>query len=428
MSLNAMSLANYKCFDARQVFEIRPITVLLGKNNSGKSALARLPLLLATGLRTESAEPLDTFALGADVGGTFVDLIHGKRPHGSLEFSLSLESSALGHFNIGVEIQNLDEYGLQVVSHFEATSDDMTLSLAWDLQNPRADAGTRRYAVRWQGTQSFSDVSFHGILPRFAIADEVPAEATEFLEQVVSSAEAALDEVRYLGPFRDQPARFYRTPSRLPTDLGSQGQFAPDILAMDEIRSAGKVLDRVNTYMAQSVSGWKLAIETSAGTYSLVLTPAWDNTQGVNLVDTGTGIAQVLPIYIQRALDESAPLHAPLIEIVEQPELHLHPSAHAQLADLYLSSCSDSHRFIIETHSETFLLRLRRRVAAGELNSGDLAIYFIESRDGSSSIRRILVGDSGELDYWPAGVFAEDFEETKALAAEQLRRQATDAS
>ena len=135
MSLNAMSLANYKCFDARQVFEIRPITVLLGKNNSGKSALARLPLLLATGLRTESAEPLDTFALGADVGGTFVDLIHGKRPHGSLEFSLSLESSALGHFNIGVEIQNLDEYGLQVVSHFEATSDDMTLSLAWDLQS-----------------------------------------------------------------------------------------------------------------------------------------------------------------------------------------------------------------------------------------------------------------------------------------------------
>jgi predicted ATPase len=79
-------------------------------------------------------------------------------------------------------------------------------------------------------------------------------------------------------------------------------------------------------------------VDASSGSYSLVLTPDWDQTQNVNLVDTGTGVAQVLPIFVQRAIDELGQntSNESRIEIVEQPELHLHPSAHAQLADLYV--------------------------------------------------------------------------------------------
>ena len=42
----SISFKNYKCFEEKQKLEIKPLTVLIGKNGSGKSAVARLPLLV----------------------------------------------------------------------------------------------------------------------------------------------------------------------------------------------------------------------------------------------------------------------------------------------------------------------------------------------------------------------------------------------
>lgn len=39
MSLDRMVLGNYRCFARRQDIELWPVTVVLGRNNSGKSAL-----------------------------------------------------------------------------------------------------------------------------------------------------------------------------------------------------------------------------------------------------------------------------------------------------------------------------------------------------------------------------------------------------
>ena len=60
---------------------------------------------------------------------------------------------------------------------------------------------------------------------------------------------------------------------------------------------------------------------------------------------------------------------------VEEPELHLHPSAHALVADLFLQAATSDGsrvRFLVETHSETFLLRLRRRIAGRRYASATL--------------------------------------------------------
>jgi predicted ATPase len=106
----------------------------------------------------------------------------------------------------------------------------------------------------------------------------------------------------------------------------------------------------------------------------------------------------------------------------------MHPSAQAALADLYVSAIRNtSIRFLIETHSETFLLRLRRRVAEGDLRADQLALYFVDSDGESSHAHRIDVDDFGNVSYWPEGIFAENFEEVRALAEAQQERLDTDA-
>ncbi|TDB91667.1 DUF3696 domain-containing protein, partial [Micromonospora fluostatini] len=146
-----------------------------------------------------------------------------------------------------------------------------------------------------------------------------------------------------------------------------------------------------------------------------------------NLADAGTGLAQMLPILVQCALDElrGKPLRAPL-QIIEEPEMHLHPAAHAELADLYLNTSRTTRtRFLIETHSETLLLRLRRRIAEtdNDITADMVKVYVVEQQDGASTVRNVDIDELGNLDdSWPDGYFSQDYLEVKALAAAQMER------
>ena len=64
---------------------------------------------------------------------------------------------------------------------------------------------------------------------------------------------------------------------------------------------------------------------------------------------------------------------------IEEPELHLHPAAHGNLAELFVESLTDTNKnYFIETHSQNFILRLRALVAEGKINCEDLAIYYVD--------------------------------------------------
>ena len=107
--------------------------------------------------------------------------------------------------------------------------------------------------------------------------------------------------------------------------------------------------------------------------------------QVYNLKDVGFGLSQVLPVLVQcYAGDASRTI------ILEQPELHLHPRAQADLGDLLIDALGQGHRFLIETRSEHLLLRLRRRIAETtvkpsaeverKLQRDQLGVYFVERR------------------------------------------------
>jgi hypothetical protein len=184
----------------------------------------------------------------------------------------------------------------------------------------------------------------------------------------------------------------------------------------------------------------------------------------VNLVDVGYGAAQVLPIIV-----ESVVARGDALVIIEQPELHLHPGAQAELADLLIEAATRTIRlrkqnehkrkaarekgktipaalteeelsarkvnFLIETHSEHILLRLRRRIAETTIEKFNfdsqhyfphesLHAYFV-NRDpdtGESQVESINIHSDGSMDR-PTGFkdfFAEDMKETAYLASAQL--------
>ncbi|MCP9965458.1 AAA family ATPase [Actinomadura madurae] len=239
---------------------------------------------------------------------------------------------------------------------------------------------------------------------------------------------AEFGEVRHLGPFRTRPTRSGRLSARPPA-LDEFGSRAAEILIHDHVRRGGRLINKINEYLGNHLPGWELEVVPRYDAYSVGLRSTKTRGLWVPATDSGTGVAQVLPILIQRAQDELSPPRGDVLEIIEEPELHMHPSAQAGLADLYIQAArsSDRIRFMIETHSETFLLRLRRRIAEGTLPADRLGLYFVDGDGDASTVRRINVDALGNVDYWPEGIFAENFEEVRAMAVAQEDRQGTDA-
>ncbi|MEV5570209.1 DUF3696 domain-containing protein [Spirillospora sp. NPDC052269] len=411
MALVRMAVENYRSFRERQEIELRPITVILGKNNSGKSALTRLPLILETGLNTNSRLPLDLDMLGDDPPD-FLDLVHGRSVHRPLRLGLTV-ASARQKYELNATIQNVDEKKTQFITDMEISRDGQAFRLAWEPAE-----GDDSYEVTSNGgPPEIHELTFKGLVP-LPISRDAGKNWPGPLE---FTGPDGIDWIRYLGPYRQRPARLTRLPSRMAAEVGTAGENAAGMLVNDHVRGERTLIDRVNELLGDSLMGWRLEVEPQGPLYAVNLRSSANPDLMVNLLDSGTGVAQVLPLLVQQAQGTTRS-RSPVLQVIEEPELHLHPSFHALLADLFLASARGGTRFLIETHSETLLLRLRRRIAEGKVTPDKVAVYFVEHRAGESRARRIHIDEFGNLDYWPEGVFSEDFEETKKLAEAQFSR------
>ena len=71
---------------------------------------------------------------------------------------------------------------------------------------------------------------------------------------------------------------------------------------------------------------------------------------------------------------------------------------------------------IIETHSEMVLLRARRWIAEGRIPAEQVLVYWVETEpERGSVVRKVSFDERGEMDFWPEGVFIEDYDEILAI-------------
>ena len=97
MELRKFSLTSYKGYAEQADLEVAPLTILVGPNNAGKTAMAQALQLLAGGLTAPddaAGEPLPLQSGGLRHGDSFEDLVTGRAVHGLLRMSITLASDA----------------------------------------------------------------------------------------------------------------------------------------------------------------------------------------------------------------------------------------------------------------------------------------------------------------------------------------------
>ena len=99
MELRKLSLERYKGYAEPVEIELAPLTILVGANNAGKTALAQAIQLFAGGLapsENDLSEPFPLVSGGIHHGNTFEDLVTGRTAHGSLGLSANWTNNGHG--------------------------------------------------------------------------------------------------------------------------------------------------------------------------------------------------------------------------------------------------------------------------------------------------------------------------------------------
>lgn len=221
--------------------------------------------------------------------------------------------------------------------------------------------------------------------------------------------------VRYIGPFRSAPARFYR-----------KEEIPVDEIAVDGGNLA-MFLHSLEKPEAQAFSSWVrehfgfgVSAHVDGAHVVLKVEPPSDERFDYNLVDMGFGISQLLPVVAQCWLAQQATSRTdargprpPSLLAIEQPELHLHPHHQVQLADMFTglvdaTRAAGQHMpMLIETHSEAMIHRFGELVEARKLRKDDILVLFFEKAPGKdvTTVRQANFTDEGVLENWPIGFF-----------------------
>ena len=393
--IHTIEFTNYRIFSSPQRLRLAPLTVIFGKNNTGKSAILKLPLLIESALNGNSKEVFTKKVNDVRICEDFRDVVFGKANKAVKIKAINTEGDSI-EFSFYVDPTNLNQQ-TQIESWSITSSKGEYLTINCGEDNIlRSESG--------------SIITFDGIIPR----DE------RLKNQIAGILNKFKFSVDYLGAVRELPKRDYRLHDDKNNLVGSRGEYAYDFLIEDKLNGSGQLLDAVSSWYETTFDGWKINIDpTHSPVYYIEM--QHKNLKN-NILDTGAGIAQSMPVIIAATMKTDNEVG---LNIFEEPETHLHPAAHAEMIEYIASKIKLNNKLsLIETHSLNFILRLRLMVANGELNSEDVALYYVDfnKENGVSNLKEVTIKDDGSVSEWPNDIFNEALEETLKIRNAQMQK------
>jgi predicted ATPase len=143
---------------------------------------------------------------------------------------------------------------------------------------------------------------------------------------------------------------------------------------------------------AKKITGVEIEVEPQEHHKVIVTNPAKDT----NIVNEGFGSNQL--IFLLEKLVSSA---RGALLCIEEPELHLHPSAQWELANILCDiSLAEDKRMIITTHSEHIIYAILARIAKGGLTSDDVGIFSFEvdHENRPTTVKELKVDSKGRIE------------------------------
>lgn len=408
--LRAITVRSYRCFADPFRLELRPLTLVYGRNNAGKSAAVRLVGILADSIRETARAVLDLS--GAAGGGATFDRVQWKGLRETdlpgVWLTLEWDDAEIRRADYHLDLDLQTDWRRVYVRELQvfAAEDEPVLQASISGSERNRYMLRSRHAVE----PSIVELQFNGLLPRH----ENP-HMTQLHDQLC----VLRGRLQWMGTGRSIP------PDSIPVDAPPPVQLGPDGSGcVEKLLAERGLLKEVARWYARPEIGRSLLFRADGTRRRLLLNPKATGFD-VDLLDAGSGMAQILPILTEVALRCRKSAEGGYVLAAEEPESNLHVDAQRALAQWLCEQArkvSEGTSFVFETHSRALILAAQLAVARGKLPPSSLAVYWLEQReDGSTHAAEVTFDRQGRpSSEWPVDAFADERELAALLVDEQL--------
>lgn len=430
-----IGLKGYKIFKNYSEIEIKPITILTGKNNSGKSTFLNLFSSLFNDGKYDFRKPFSEIILrnkhskvnegqiitfdDCEWGikeyrfcisfPTLKDFIfeirysesiiydhHGQPDHIPIEFIIDpIAFKEKGHLS---EYKVSDIYlMLSEIKKFKTHEDrKFIIDKVYDSIRRREmiRISLKDIAINYLRFEEFSNIYILQYLD--SLCDFLEFNEMHLLKEMIIVIKSSIKKIYYklqkdvfkLSAYRGEyDTQISEVISQLPQFIKYKKQ--NEILnGLHGLKKIGKskndnieVSNKINYWLNQFEIGEELILKDDR----IPIIKKDDSLMPIT--EKGFGNRQLLPIIFLRYFNDK-------IVLVEEPESHLHPYLQSTLADFFVECyISTNSKFIIETHSEYLIRKLQFLVAKKTINSNDVGIYYFDN----GNIKNLEIREDGIL-------------------------------
>ena len=404
MNITQFSIEEVRCFAERQNFEIRPLTFLVGENSTGKTTA----LACFQALANCFTEGVVDFNRSPYSMGNFEDVVRNSRKKGKT-FKLGFNFEH-GKENVEWILEFVEQKG-----KLEPAVDAASLRFSDGKIVCIPDFGLEldTHVADFDGEKN----QYH-IVHGYDLVSEFPPSA--FLRYIMSGAESEDEKAlqKYLktkptalwrdkpilvfsiAPIRSHPKQSYNA-----TEVSDdpEGSDVPMQL-MERKTTKEKEWEALKQQLVKfgKSSGLFQNIEivnlrSPEASFQLRIKVRGPN---ASIIDVGYGISQILPILVQ-ILDPPSS-RGPVTEmpffLLQQPEIHLHPKAQAELSSLLATLAGQGKRsFLVETHSDYMIDRARIEIRKGTIRPEDVSLIYLEPKGQTVKVHNISFDKTGDM-------------------------------
>ena len=447
---NELILQNFRCFRGEQRGKLRPITLLVGENSTGKSSFMAGYMVVDQCFREDILNDEPDFNRDPFELGSFKDIAYTANRKGSeaTEFRIGIgfDKNLLGedgNSELDICFTRKDRlphictlsyrFSETEFIKFERTHDGtkmtipdfstilrMRLASADSLirrtindisflspnlsQYPKSMMATDLIRLRMSGSfeENRENIDLiNGYLARLVEkyskyeANEMPFDPQD-IELMTPNIHRSLA----MAPIRSKPKRSYNQIREL---FSPEGDDTPMLImrlseankqqwnrfrrSLIEFGKASELFSdiRVKSDESGGIDSFEVQVKVRSGKF-------------MNIMDVGYGVSQCLPVIVNILYHCFNGSTGTSLFLLQQPEVHMHPRGQAELSDFVCNAYKVSgNRFLIETHSDFIIDRIRLLIRRGVVQATDVSIIYFEPNGTSVELHNIELDEDGNL-------------------------------
>jgi len=373
-----LRISNFRSI-RQQELELAPLTLVYGPNGAGKSSLLYALPTMKNIILNPNQNPNGFFNYLFANLGSFESLVYNHDMKNEMSFSIGIAANK-AEIDYGIALG--DKSGIFTFILKEATGIKKELRLPVSFPYPANQQAQeaiveedRSYTITWNGVTA-------QVQP-----GQQDAESQQRAKELMVLFNLGAETLRKVGivPLKRGFSKPHFQAGPI-TQMMSEDEIAA-LLSTDKYLES-----KVSVYLERIFKrDFRVHVTPGTALFSLDATDR-ETGLGTELVNDGFGVNQIVYL-LARCLHRDAQWLC-----IEEPEIHLHPSAIRNLARVLVQIVKEEDkRFLISTHSENLLTALLTLVSSGELAITELCCYYARKDRKDTVFERQELNEKGQI-------------------------------